>query len=257
MLINAKTLKGYKLNGIDGEVGKVNEFYFDDKYWTIRYLIAETGGWLTGRQVLISPYALTEVNEKLKHINIDLTKKQIENSPSLESDKPVSRQFEVGYYGYYGYPTYWGGSYMWGYYPNIMRDSKEWKKAAQEEEKTWDSHLRSTNTVSGYHLQANDGEIGHVKDFVIDEDTWAIRYLIIDTKNWWPGKIVLVSPQWVERVSWDESKVFVNLSREIIKKSPEYNDESLLSREYEIQLHQHYNRKGYWLDEPIVKRQTQ
>ncbi len=254
MLINAKTLKGYKLDSNDGEVGNVNDFYFDDKYWTIRYLIAETGGWLTGRQVLISPYALTEVNKKLEHIYIDLTKKQIEDSPSLESDKPVSRQFEVGYFGYYGYPTYWGGSHMWGYYPNIMRDSKEWKKAAQEEE-SWDSHLRSTNKVSGYHVQANDGEIGHVKGFIIDEDTWAIRYLIIDTINWWTGKKVLVSPQWIERVSWDESKVFINLTREVIKQSPEYNEGSLLSREYEIELHQHYKRNGYWLEESVVKNQ--
>ncbi|MDA3852654.1 MAG: PRC-barrel domain-containing protein [Bacteroidales bacterium] len=256
MLINAKTLKGYKLNTNDGEVGHVNEFYFDDRFWTIRYLIAETGGWLTGRQVLISPYAFTEVNKIEQHINTDLTKKQIEDSPSLEIDKPVSQQYEMDYYGYYGYPAYWSGTYMWGYYPNIMRDSREWKKT-EKEERTWDSHLRSTHEVNGYNLQANDGEIGHVKGFIIDEDSWAIRYLIIDTKNWWPGKHVLVSPQWIERVSWDESKVYVNLSREIIKKSPEYNDASLLSREYEIQLHQHYNRKGYWFDEPIVKRPTQ
>lgn len=255
MLINAKTLKGYKLNGLDGEVGNVNEFYFDDKYWTIRYLIADTGGWLTGRQVLISPYALMAVNKEAEHIDIDLTKKQIEDSPSLESNKPVSRQYEVGYYGYYGYPMYWGGVNMWGYYPNIVRDSKDWKKASQEE-KTWDSHLRSANEVSGYHLQANDGEIGHVEDFIIDEETWAIRYLIIDTKNWWPGKKVLVSPEWINRVSWDESKVFINLSRETIKQSPEYTEESLLTRDYETKLHRHYNRHEYWLDEPVAKEHS-
>lgn len=256
MLINSKTLKGYKLNGIDGEVGKVNEFYFDDKFWTIRYLIADTGGWLIGRQVLISPYALTEVNKKLEHINIDLTKKQIEDSPSLSSDKPVSRQFENEYYGYYRWPAYWNGMYMWGYYPNIIRDSKEWEKAIQEEE-MWDSSLRSTNEVSGYNLQANDGEIGHIKGLIIDEETWAIRYLIVDTKNWWTGKIVLVSPQWIERISLNDNKVYVNLSRKDIKSSPEYNEEFQLSREYEIKLHQHYKRIGYWFEEPVIKISSQ
>jgi uncharacterized protein YrrD len=106
MLSKAKTLKGYKLNSLDGEIGKVKEFYFDDRHWTIRYLVADTGNWLTGRQVLISPYALVAVSKEEQHITIDLTKKQIEASPSLNSDKPVSRQFEQAYYGYYGYPMY-------------------------------------------------------------------------------------------------------------------------------------------------------
>jgi uncharacterized protein YrrD len=249
MLIKAKELKGYKLNGLDGEVGKVKEFYFDDQHWAIRYLVADTGNWLTGRQVLISPYALIAVNKEAEHINLNLSKKQIENSPSLESDKPVSQQFEVGYFGYYGYPIYWGGSCMWGYYPNIVRDSKEWRKTVQEE-KTWDSHLRSTNEVSGYHLQANDGEIGHVKDFIIDDETWAIRYLIIDTTNWFAGKKVLISPKWIDHISWNDSKVSLNLSTEEIRQAPEYSEEDLLTREYETQLHQHYNRKVYWSEKP-------
>jgi sporulation protein YlmC with PRC-barrel domain len=252
MLINAKALKGFKLNGLNGEVGIVKEFYFDDQHWAIRYLIAETGTWLTERKVLISPYALIGVNKEAENIDINLTKEQIENSPSLDSDKPVSRQYEVNYNGYYGYPVYWGGSYMWGLYPTIMRDRKDWKKIAQEE-KSWDSNLRSTNDVSGHHIQANDGEIGHVEDFIIDDETWAIRYLVVDTKNWWKGKKVLVSPQWIERVSWDESKVFINLSREAIKQSPEFTEESLLTRDYETRLHRHYNLQGYWYDKPAVK----
>jgi len=250
MLNKAKTLKGYKLDSRDGEIGKVKEFYFDDHHWTIRYLVADTGNWLTGRQVLISPYALIAVIKEEEHITIDLTKKQIENSPPLDADKPVSRQFEDAYYGYYGWPDYWGDTYMWGSYPYIERDGKKWKESAQAEKASWDPHLRSTYDVSGHHIQATDGEIGHVDDFVIDDETWAIRYLIIDTQNWWPGKKVLVSPQWIERVSWKESKVFVGLSRETIKQSPEYTEEALLTRDYETRLHQHYNRQGYWIDEP-------
>ena len=252
MLSKAKTLKGYKLDSLDGEIGKVKEFYFDDRHWTIRYLVADTGNWLTGRQVLISPYALGAVVREEQHITIDLTKKQIENSPSLNSDKPVSRQFEEAYYGYYGLPAYWGGPYMWGAYPYVVRDREKWKEFTQGE-KAWDPYLRSTYDVSGHHIQALDGELGHVQDFIIDDETWAIRYLIVDTHNWWPGKKVLVSPQWIERVSWGESKVFVNLSRETIKQSPEYTEESLLTRDYEIGLHRHYNRQGYWIDELVAK----
>ena len=253
MLSKAKTLKGYSIQSTDGEtIGKVNEFYFDDRHWTIRYLVADTGNWLTGRQVLISPYAMVAVNRDHQDIVADLTKKQIEHSPSLDSDKPVSRQFEESYYGYYGYPMYWGGPYSWGYYPYIERNREKWNDFNRDEKK-WDHHLRSSHEVTGYHIQAKDGELGHVEDFIIDDETWAIRYLIVNTSNWWAGKKVLVSPQWIERVSWGERKVFINLSRETIKQSPEYTDESLLTRDYEIGLHGHYNRKGYWVDELVAR----
>jgi len=252
MLYKAKALKGYKLDSLEGEFGEVKEFYFDDRHWTIRYLVANTGSWLTGRQVLISPYALVAAIMAEQHIAIDLTKKQIEDSPSLASDKPVSRQFEESYYGHYGWPVYWGGPYMWGSYPYILRDRKQWKTPIQGD-KAWDPNLRSTDAVAGYEIQAIDGEIGHVEDFIIDDETWAIRYLVVATRNWWPGKKVLISPQWIERVSWNESKVFVNLSRDAIKQSPEYTEESLLTRDYETALHQYYDRQGYWVDEPAVK----
>jgi hypothetical protein len=250
MLHKVSTLNGYALHSRDGEMGHAREFYFDDRHWTVRYLVADTGTWLTGRQVLISPYALGSAIEKDKNIAIALTKKQIEESPSLDTDKPVSRQFEESYYGYYGWPPYWSGDASWGAYPYPMRDTGQWVNAPQGE-KAWDAHLRSTGAVSGYHVQATDGEIGHVVDFVVDDETWAIRYLVIDTRNWWPGKKVLLSPQWIERVSWPESKVFVNLPREAIKKSPEYTDESLVTRDYESGLHRHYGRPEYWDLDPV------
>jgi uncharacterized protein YrrD len=252
MLNKAKTLKGYKLDSLDGEIGNVKEFYFDDQHWAIRYLVADTGNWLTDRQVLISPYALGAVIKEEQHIAIDLTKKQIEDSPSWASDKPVSRQFEEAYYGYYGWPLYWTGPYMWGAYPYIVRDSEKWRESIQGE-KGWDPHLRSTHDVTGHHIQATDGAIGHVEDFVIDDETWAIRYLIVDTENWWPGEKVLISPLWIERVSWSEAKVFINLTRETIKQSPEYTEESLPSRDYETALYRHYNRQAYWVDDPAAK----
>jgi hypothetical protein len=252
MLIKAKALTGYKMNGLDGEIGKVKEFYFDDRFWTIRYLVAETGDWLIDRQVLLSPYSLVDVNQEKKIVSIELTKEQIVKSPPLNSDRPVSRQFEEAYFGYYGWPTYWSDSYMWGFHSNIVRDKKEWRNTCGHE-KPWDAHLRSTLDVTGHHIQAADSEIGHVEDFIIDDDTWSIRYLLVDTNNWLPGKRVLIAPQWIESVSWSESKVYVNLLKETIKHSPEFRDESLLTRDYETDLHRYYNRREYWVSEPYSK----
>ena len=248
MLYTAKTLKGYALHCRDGEIGSAREFYFDDKFWTVRYLVAETGNWLIGRKVLLSPFSLNSVDPKTKQIRVGLTKKQIENSPGLDSDKPVSRQFEDSYHGYYGWPTYWGGPYSWGPYSYVTRDSERWEEFSRREE-SWDSHLRSTHAVDGYLVDASDGNVGHVEDFIIDDETWAIRYLVVNTRNWIPGKKVLVSPQWIENISWGESKVFVSLSRESIKSAPELSDDLLLTRSYETDLYGHYNRDGYWTEE--------
>ena len=251
MLSKVKTLKGFKLDALDGEIGTVKEFYFDDRHWTIRYLVANTGSWLTGRQVLIAPYALVAINVPEQNITTDLTKARIKDSPGLDSDQPVSRQFEESYYGYYGWPAYWNGPYSWGSSPYLERNRDKWSESTPGH-KAWDHHLRSTHAVTGYQLQALDGDLGHVDDFIIDDDTWAIRYLIINTGSWWSGKKVLISPQWIKRVSWEESKVAVQLSRADVKLSPEYTDESRLTRDYEIGLHGHYNRKGYWVDELVT-----
>lgn len=249
MLDRARMLRGYKLNSLDGELGSVKEFFFDDRHWAIRYLVADTGSWLAERQVLISPYALGAVSRDAHHISVNLTRKQIEDSPSLGTHLPVSRQFQEAYYGYFGWPTYWSGPYMWGSYPYIARDHELWRHA-NPAESPWDPHLRSTHDMDGHHIEGTDGQVGHVDDVIIDDETWAIRYLVIDTRNWWPGKKVLVSPKWITEVSWSESKVVVDLSREAIQGSPEYTEGSLLDRDYEARLHHHYDRHGYWIDEP-------
>ncbi len=255
MLNKAKTLTGYSLQNTDGQtIGKAKEFYFDDRHWTIRYLVADTGNWLTGRQVLISPHALVAVNSDRQNIVTDLSKKQIEESPAVATDKPVSRQREEELHSYYGWSPYWSmGPYAGVGYPVPGSLPVGGQAGAHVEAKpTGDPTLRSMKQVRGYPIQGADGEIGHVEDFVIDDGTWAIRYLMVATRNWWPGKNVLVSPQWIERVSWSESKVFVNLSRDAIKQSPEYTEESLITRDYETDLHRHYDRQGYWVAEPVV-----
>ncbi len=252
MFIKAKTLEGYALHANDGEIGGVEEFYFDDRHWAVRYLVADTGSWLKGRQVLISPYALEGVNTKERHITVDLTKKQIENSPPLETDQPVSRQFEEDFHGFYGWPEYWGGPYMWGPFPAILRKRLE-RKTTNQGGKERNIHLHSTHDATGHYLQAEDGEIGHVADFIIDDENWAIRYLVVDTRNFLPGKKVLISPRWIERVSWSEAKVFVTLTRDAVKEAPEYTDESGITRDYEHRLHGHYSRRGYWVEDTVTK----
>jgi uncharacterized protein YrrD len=255
MLFKIKMLKGYQLHSLDGKIGEVKEFYFDDHHWVVRYLVADTGHWLTDRQVLISPYALAGVNESERTISVELTRKQIEDSPSLDSDKPVSRQFEEEYYGFYGWPMYWGGPYMWGAYPGLVRD-REKQAEPPPALKAWDPYLRSSHSVTGHIVEASDGEIGHVDDFILDDESWAVRYLVVDTGNWWPGKRVLVSPRWIESVSWDKSKVFVDLSRETIRQSPEYDEQSLVPRDYEAKLHRHYNRQAYWEEELASQKRS-
>lgn len=245
MLRKAKELNGYKLSARDGEIGNVKDFYFDDQSWTIRYLVAETGGWLSSRQVLISPYALHAADDTAGAVPVELTKEQIENSPDLASDKPVSRQYEIQYYSYYGWPMYWNGPYAWGSTDYPTRGGGRWTQPPRGQD-AGDPHLRSTGDVAGHHIGAEDGEIGHVEDFLIDDETWTIRYLVVDTRNWWPGKQVLISPQWIERVSWRDEKVFINLPRETIKRAPEYTGESPVTRDYETALYGHYNRETYW-----------
>jgi len=252
MLNKVKTLKKYTVNCLDGEIGKIKDIYFDDQTWAIRYLIMNTGNWLTGRQVLISPYSVTKIDIEEERIDVNLTKSQIENSPLLESDKPVSMQFQSEFHGYFEYPLYTTSMHNgsnWSVITDapIEKDVDRFNENLVDENQG-DPSLRSMNSVSGYGIQALDNTIGHVDDFFVDDDLWEIQYFEIDTKNLIPGRKVLISPNWIDYVSWNESKVFVNLNADDIKNSPEYNAESILNREYEASLYKHYNRNVYWID---------
>jgi hypothetical protein len=253
MLTNNKNLKGLVIRAKDGEIGTVDQLYFDDQIWAVRYLTVETGSWLNGRNVLISPYSILQTDWTAGRIDVSLTRKQVENAPDIDTHRPVSRQHETEYYGYYGYPYYWDGPYMWGpsYYPTGLGPMTAYEGTLAERirKASVDSHLRSADAVAGYHIDAKDGEVGHVDRFIVDDETWAIRYLEVATKNWWPGKKVLLSPAWVERVSWEESKVFVAVTREAIKTCPEYVASVPITREYENKLYFHYGRPPYWIEE--------
>jgi hypothetical protein len=252
MLKSAAKLQGFKLLANDGEIGKVNSFLFNDETWEIMYLVADTGNWLIDRLVLVSPVAMRQIPVDEDHIPVNLTKEQIENSPPIAEHEPVSRQYEQQLFGYYRWPVYWNAGA--GYYPfaagypdtapPMVQEIAERKRT--EPEREGDPHLRSTREVKGYYIQAADDEIGHVDDFIVDDSTWEIRYLIIDTKNWLPGKKVILSPRWVNKIEWPESKVYVSFTKEKIKSAPEYKSEEDINRQYEEKLYSHYDRKSYW-----------
>nr|MBA3477274.1 PRC-barrel domain-containing protein [Lautropia sp.] len=241
--------------------GYVKEAYFDDDVWTIRYLVVDTGTWLTGRKVLISPYSIKTPLTEGNLLDVNLTRDQIKDSPDIDTHKPVSRQHERDYLTYYGYPSYWEMGGVWGtmdyplfpYVEDLKKDAlaaehqrpaASGKAAARNEE---DSHLRSTADVTGYDIHASDGSIGHVDDFIFDDETWTIRYLVVDTVNWWPGgKRVLIATRWSDSIDWEQREVTTSLSRETIKNSPEYDSSRLLDRQYEEKLHEAHQRAGYW-----------
>jgi PRC-barrel domain len=258
MLRNSKDLEGCAIGAIDGTIGEVKDLYFDDDAWVIRYLVVATGAWLSNRKVLISPYSLCQPQWVQKQIRASITTEQVKNSPDIDTDKPVSRQHEVQYLEYYRYPSYWGGVGLWGVgpNPNMMpmgteddgsADPNVQGQAAQDKAAANDDpHLRSCNAVMKYHIHASDGYIGHARGLLVDDETWAIRYLIVDTSNWWLGHQVLVAPQWIQDVNWFSSNVSVDLSRKTLKGAPPYDPASVLDRRQEIEMFEYYGRPDYW-----------
>lgn len=245
---NVKSLIGFTIGATNGEIGKVDQFYFDDETWTIRYLIVKTGGWLLGRKVLISPTALLEPDWEHQTFPAHLTKEQVKHSPDIDTEKPVSRQHEMDLYNHYAWPYeipigvgFYGGLGMLG-----MADSRipfeEQIHAQQTESQAGDPHLRSTNEVKGYKLHAADGEIGAVEDFIVDDSTWSIQFLVIDTGNWIPGKKVLIAPRWIKEISWEHSTVNVDITIDAVKNSPEYDAAKPLPDTYVQDLYSHYGK---------------
>ncbi len=235
MLQSIKQLYGDKLGASDGEIGHVKDFYFDDQNWAIRYLVADTGTWLMGRQVLISPYSLGRLQKTGRVLLVNLTREQIENSPSIDSHKPVSRQYEEEYYRYFGWPYYWQGDALWGMsgFPILELPAKprpgERPQTSGPQPARADAHLRSTQAVNGYHIQASDGIIGHVCDFMMDAQNWAIDQLVIKTGHRFSGKEVQIPTRNVERISYPDSTVFVNLTIEAVEQSPAHDLASLVA----------------------------
>ncbi|MFP4105613.1 MAG: PRC-barrel domain-containing protein [Phycisphaerae bacterium] len=246
MLRKVKKILGYGVLAKDGdEVGEVQDFLFDDESWTVRYMVVDTGEWLPGRQVLLSPESFGSLDADNKKMHVELTRKSIEESPGVEQDQPVSRQKEAELSEYFGWSPYWGSlsAAPVVYLPQAANQEK--RSEAEKEAQKGDPNLRSAKEVEGYRIDANDGEIGHVEDFVLEDTDWGIRYLIVDTRNWWPGKKVLVAPVWAEDIHWSDARVKVNLVRDTIKQAPEFDPDEDITKEYETALQEHY---GWALD---------
>ena len=249
MLRKASAIDGYAITASDGRIGTVNDFLFEDSSWLVRWLVVDTGNWLSGRKVLLSPSVLGRLDPTEREFSVRLTMQQVKDSPDIDTEEPVSRQLETNIYDYYGWQPYWGtGLFMGGYdfgdgarsvspVPESRLRAEDIAAAQRSDD---DPHLRSIAAVTGYHIHAKDGEIGHVEDFLVEDADWSIQYLVVDTQNWWPGNKVLISPRSVKEIDWTENLVNLKVDRQRVKDSPTYNASTTVDRAYEKNFHDHY-----------------
>jgi hypothetical protein len=231
----------------DGELGEVKDAYFDDHLWTARYLVVDTGGWLEERRVLISAISVENIDWEKRSVSVRLTRQQVKVCPNIDTDKPVSRQQEADFLGHYGYPSYWEGPFAWGTTSSPCPISRPTPLAvndipAEHRSVVLDSHLRSAREVRSYQLQATSSFIGHVDDFLVDDESWAMRYIVVDARD----KHVVISREWITLVDWAERLVTVDVMPDTVRRAPEYSPAIEYSRLHETSLHRHYQRPGYW-----------
>ncbi|MBM4025681.1 MAG: PRC-barrel domain containing protein [Planctomycetes bacterium] len=246
MLRSVNNLEGFSLGAKDGEIGNVYSLIFDSQDWAIRYFVVDTGRWLPGRKVLISPNALERPDWQGRILHVNLTKDQVHNAPEIDTDLPVSRQRELELHRYYGWTPYWGPVHGVEAAPERYAQPQADRGVGVMVESVGDSHLRSTREVRGYRIHATDGQIGHVEDFILSDEDWVIRYLVVDTRNWLPGRSVLISPEWVTDIGWEEREVWVDVPKQTIEQSPNYDASAPINREYETRMYDYYGRPRYW-----------
>ena len=230
-------LINYGFMATDGEIGHFKQIYFDDLHWQVRYLVLQTGNWLMGRQVLLVPAAINKIDDNNKRIHVDISCEQIEKSPPVDSQQPVSQHYQQQYYSYYGWEPYWTTDPLFLEIPPVPP-----LITPEQAQKPDNPHLRSSEEVTGYKLETMDGPVGHIEDLIVDNQTWAVRYLEIDTRNLLPGRHVLMSPAWVEQVDWAKRHFEIELPKELVKNAPEYGPEQIISRDYELALYRHYGK---------------
>lgn len=242
MLRSSKSLMGCILHAIDGEIGKSNDFLFDDENFKIRYLVANTSKWLPSRKVLISPRSIkNQIEEHDTLLPVNLTKEKIKNSPDLSLHEPVSRQHEAEYLSYYDFPFYWESHII-----NELSKDSQVSGIPTKQHHQDNIHLRSIDEIIGYRIEAKDGQIGHVEDFIIDDKNWKIRYLVVDTRDWLPGKNVLLIRSQIKSICWSTHHVLVNITKDQVKSSPAYDPFKPVNRDKEKHLYDYYGRPYYW-----------
>ncbi len=255
MLWDASAIRGYSVHGGDGWLGTVFDALFSDDIWRVRWLVVNTGKWLSDRNVLIHPSALGQPDPAKRQFPVELTKSQIKTSPDISADQPVSRQMESRLYDHYGWDSAWGDGYFGtgplamglGTQPYMLSSRSRRRVNHDARPNDGDPHLRSIEAITGYHVHATDGAIGHVKDLLVDDVSWGIRYILIDTRNWWPGEKVLIAPCSVRDIEWTGKLVALDVTREQVKGSPRYDPSKTTDRAYDEQLHAYYGWPGYGL----------
>jgi uncharacterized protein YrrD len=252
MIRSIKHLRGYDIAAKDGELGDVHDIFFDDHSWNARYLIVDTGNWLPGRRVMVSPQAIADIDGDEKKLALNLSKDEIKHSPGIEADAPVSRQNEIALADHFRWPRYWeeypSGMGMVPMIPHLQHQAAGSEPRALDDPRAieegaipqGDPNLRSATEVEGYHVAARDGDIGHIDDLLFDDSDWTLRFLVVDTKNWWPGKKVLVAPAWTRGIDWSEQKLHVATERDTIKQAPEYESGMEIDQKLERRIFQHY-----------------
>lgn len=226
MLQSMKALKKCSILATDGEVGKVTDAYFDDERWVVRHLIVDTGNWLTRHEVLLSPLSVSGMDWEHHQVQMDLRRDTIDNSPGVDAHQPVSRQAEAALARHYGLPYYWGGPHS-GDKPNFDDEQIRVIQDDIAHGNPEDRFLRSYNEVAGYAIAARDDRVGHVADVLFDDHDWSIQYLVVDPRDIWPGKHVLVPASRIESVYWTDRKVAVDMTRDEVENSPEYDPDNL------------------------------
>jgi len=244
MLRSIKNLEGYKIKATDGEIGKVYDFYFDDVTWNIRYIVVDTGNWLNPNLIILSPDILNKPDWKKEIFSVNLTKDKIQKSPAADFNNPISQNYEEAIANHYGWPLYWTSidTAMFGAVP-LVNNIPNQNENESKNKTLSEYNLRSTAKLEGYKIHANDGTIGHIEDFIVDDEIWSIRYIVVDTGKWLPGKKVLVAIQWINKISWNDSEIYVDLSKLAIEKSPEFNPKEPVNQDYEGKLFDYYGKQ--------------
>ena len=247
MLRQGLAFKGYSIEATDGKIGVVSDFLFDETTWKLRWLVVDAGNWLKDRKLLLHPSAIQKADMDIGALLVALTRAQVEQSPGIETDAPVSRQMEQGLHTYYNVDPLWGDTRSGAQGMTVSAANLAIVEKAARDRSHADPHLRSLLEVSGYAIDATDGPIGHIESFLIDDVDWDVRYLVADTSNWWFGRHVLLSPASVGEISWDTRQVRLNLTGYKIKGSPPWDPTGLLDRAYERLLHAYYDWPARYL----------
>jgi sporulation protein YlmC with PRC-barrel domain len=274
MLRSLNDIQDYAMHATDGDIGHLRDVTFDERTWVVRYLVVDAGTWLANRQVLISPIGIAPINWREQSIPVSITRQQVERSPAFDSLQPLTREHEIEYLGHYRFPFYWGGTNIWGSetYPrdlkvpsvgldippfNLLREEQGDFPARESGVMHQDPALHSAIGLKGCRVVASDGDVGHVTDLVFDEDTWAIRYLVVETTDWWQAHQLLIAPQSIDKIDWGDITINLSMVRHEVKAFPHHDPSVKVDRHDEVGAAQPHVSPDYWIVEVAREEEQQ